>query len=418
MSISVSQKLLLPRGAWRTVVLLGLVACINYLDRTMLTTMRESITQAIPMTSAQFGLLTAAFLWAYGIMSPFAGFIADRFNRSHVIIISLMGWSMATVLTAYTHSFEQLLATRIVLGISEAFYIPAGFALIVDYHKDATRSLASGIHIAGISLGQSLGFIGGWMAERHSWNTPFFWFGFIGIGYSILLIFTLKDVDDQPQNQHSKKGAAVNFVPALKSLFSRPAFLLLLGLWSILYIIGWIIIGWMPTFYQDHFRLRQGLAGVYATAYLYPSAIIGVIVGGYLTDRWTKRNKQAILLVPIIGLMIAAPCVFIASSTTLLPVAVVLFVIYGLTRAFSDANIMPILCLVTESKYRATGFGILNLFACILGGIGIYAGGALRDQQVDLQDIFEVAALLMIGAILLLYLIQRTISIRSLPESV
>ena len=89
----------LPARAWLIVGLLWVVGCLNYLDRVMITTMRGSLKDAIPMTEAQFGLLTTAFLVVYAALSPFAGFLADRFNRSRVIIGSLFVWSLVTWLT-------------------------------------------------------------------------------------------------------------------------------------------------------------------------------------------------------------------------------------------------------------------------------------------------------------------------------
>ena len=145
MSITSSRLLTseskLPRGAWLVVALLFFIGALNYLDRIMITTMRSSIIDAMPMSEAQFGLLTSAFLWTYGILSPFAGFLADKFNRSRVVIVSLLVWSIVTWLTAYSKTYEQLLATRILMGVSEACYIPAALALIADYHRNTTRSL-------------------------------------------------------------------------------------------------------------------------------------------------------------------------------------------------------------------------------------------------------------------------------------
>lgn len=146
--------------AWLVVGLLSLVGCLNYLDRMMITTMRFSIVESIPMTDAQFGLLTSLFLWIYGILSPVGGFLADRYKRTWVIIGSLFVWSLVTWLTSLVTTYEGLLVTRALMGISEACYIPAGLAMIMDYHKGVTRSLANGIHMAGIMIGQSLGFIG------------------------------------------------------------------------------------------------------------------------------------------------------------------------------------------------------------------------------------------------------------------
>ncbi len=135
--------------AWLVVALLWVVALLNYLDRMMLTTMRDSIKAAIAMNDEQFGLLTSVFLGVYGLLSPLGGYLADRFSRSRVIVGSLLVWSLVTWLTGHAQTFEQLLAARALMGLSEACYIPAALALIADYHRGPTRSLATGIHMTG-----------------------------------------------------------------------------------------------------------------------------------------------------------------------------------------------------------------------------------------------------------------------------
>jgi len=143
--------------AWLMVGLLWFVACLNYLDRVMITTMRASLVGAIPMSDAQFGLLTSVFLWGYALLSPFAGFLADRFSRSRVVLCSLFVWSAVTWLTGHAQTFNQLLVARALMGVSEACYIPAALALIMDYHRGPTRSLATGIYMSGITVGSGLG---------------------------------------------------------------------------------------------------------------------------------------------------------------------------------------------------------------------------------------------------------------------
>src|SRR5678816_2133711 len=101
-TLTIKSASKLPKGAWLVVLLLSFVGCLNYLDRTMITTMHESIVKEMPMSDAQFGLLTSVFLWVYGILSPFTGFLADRFSRSRVITLSLFVWSATTFLTAYS----------------------------------------------------------------------------------------------------------------------------------------------------------------------------------------------------------------------------------------------------------------------------------------------------------------------------
>ncbi|GGG73256.1 MFS transporter [Parapedobacter pyrenivorans] len=389
---------------WLLVALLCVVGALNYLDRMIITTMRGSIVEAIPMTDAQFGLLTSAFLWLYGFFSPVAGYLADRFNRSRVIILSLFIWSLLTWLTSLASSFEELLIIRALMGFSEACYIPAALALIVDYHQGKTKSTATGLHIGGIYVGQSLGFIGGWLAESHSWNYAFSIFGIIGIVYALVLIFLLKDRADKPvQNSTVNKQEKLDFWKGLKVLFGNQSFILVLIVWGLAGSISWMINGWLPTYYQEHFDLSQTEAGVYATAYFFTAMLLGVISGGAIADWWSRTNSRARVLLPAIGFLIAVPGVFVASYTDFLLITVMGFTVYAFTRPFIDANMMPILDMIADKRYLATGYGILNLFSCVIGGIGIYAAGALRDEQVNLSLIFQVAAFTMVICALLLF---------------
>ncbi|MCE7070861.1 MFS transporter [Dyadobacter sp. CY327] len=401
--ISVNRPLFYP---WLVVALLCVVGCLNYLDRMMITTMRGSILEAIPMSDTQFGLLTSVFLWVYGLLSPLAGFLADRFSRSKVIIGSLFVWSLVTWLTSRATSFEELLLTRALMGVSEACYIPAALALIMDYHRDKTRSLATGIHMGGIMVGQSLGFIGGWLAENHSWTFAFSIFGIIGIGYALLLAVTLKDIGKTDDTRAAGSRPPIGFGDAVRNLFGGKDYILAIIYWGLVSIVGWIVVGWLPTYYKEHFNLSQSMAGVYATGYFHTASLAGVLLGGFLADRWSRKNPRGRMLVPLYGLLIAAPAIYLASGTGILPVAIVCFMVYALTRTFTDANMMPILCLITDARYRATAYGILNLFSCIVGGLGIYAGGVLRDANVDLNNMFRVAAAILLACVAVMYFIR------------
>ena len=402
----------LPPHAWRVVALLWLVGFFNYLDRVTVTTMRGSLMDAIPMTDAQFGLLTSVFLWVYGLLSPFAGFLADRFSRSRVIIISLFAWSAITWLTAHATTFPELLATRALMGVSEACYIPAALALIADYHRGATRSLATGVHMSGIMVGSGLGGLGGWIAERYSWNQAFLIFGLTGLGYAVVVALLLRDRPKEKTDTGSPVAVAaaenlrVNLPEALKSLFGRTSFILALFYWGLLGLTGWVVVGWMPTYLNEHFHLSQGAAGLSATGYLQAAALCGVLVGGVWADRWSRRNERGRVLVPLIGILVAAPAILLVSTIDWLPLALAGLIFFGVSKAFADSNMMPILCTISDPRYRATGYGVLNLFSCVVGGLTIYAGGLLRDAAINVSHLFQFAAASLLVCALLLFFIR------------
>jgi predicted MFS family arabinose efflux permease len=357
----------------------------------MITTMRSSLKEDIAMTEAQFGSLTTAFLVVYGLLSPFAGYMADRFSRSLVIIGSLFIWSFITWLTAHAETYNQLLATRYLMGISEACYIPASLALVTDYHRGPTRSRATGLLLGGVFVGSGMGGLGGWLAERHTWGYAFSLFGIIGMVYCLVLAALLRDAPRAP-SEKANNPKQVQLIEALVSLFSNRIFILLLIYWGLLALAGWMVVGWMPTYFQEHFNMKQGAAGLSATVYLNIACMIGLVTGGAWADRWGTRNRYACIVVPIIGLCLAAPSIFLVAHAAIFPLAIVGLIAYGFTRTFADAEMMPILCLTADARYRATGFGVLNFFSCLVGGATIYLGGYLRDIHVNINKLFQCGA--------------------------
>lgn len=398
--------------AWYIVGMLWVVAMLNYLDRVMLTTMHDSLVASIPMDNKQFGALTSVFLWIYGISSPLGGFLADKFSRKKIILFSLTVWTVVSLCMGFVHSYAELFCLRAIMGIGEAFYIPAALALIVEYHQKETRSLAIGIHMSGLYTGYILGGLGGFVAQYFGWRYGYHFLGVIGIAYIIFIFFFLRDFSGQNNKgsesfeQKKSEKKQISFLTTFGILIKNPSFLLLVGYFSLLGVAFWVITGWLPLFLEEHFKLGIGEAGISATLYIQIASFVGIILGGILSDHWVKKSIKGRIYLPVIGFVLATPALFVTSTTNVFLFAIIGLSIFGLARGVSDSNVMPILCQVVDTRYRATGYGILNFLSTICGGTMIYVAGFLKDAHVDLSIVFIIASGCLLLASSFLYFVK------------
>jgi len=394
--------------AWIVVGILWFVSMLNYLDRLLIASMRDPIKDSIPMTDAQFGLLTSVFLIIYAILSPLGGYLADRFSRKWVIFISLLVWSVITLWTGFVHSYAELISTRAIMGISEAFYMPAAVALVMDYHKGSTRSLASGILMTGLYAGMALGGLGGYIATIWDWRFGYQIFGILGIVYATIVFFMLKDApktksETDNENAESNSSEEFNIIEMLRSLFSSRGYLTILFYGGLVGMSFWLIYAWLPTFFKEGFNLSLGEAGVSGTAFIQIASLIGVLIGGFLADRWAKRNNKGRLYITAIGFLIGGPFLYLMAAAELYWIAILGITIFGLTKGTHDANFMPIITQTVDKRYQATGYGIMSFFSVMIGAIMIYVGGALKDMGIALDLVFKIAAIgIFLSGVLLL----------------
>jgi predicted MFS family arabinose efflux permease len=404
-----------PRSphAWTIVGVLFFAGLLNYLDRLVLITMRVSISADIPMSNTQFGLLTTALLFCYALFSPVGGYTADRFKRSHVIIGCLAAWSAATWLSGQATTFGELMLSRVLLGVSQAFYFPAAGALIADYHSERTRALANGIHLGGVILGAILVGFGGLIADRHGWPFAFELFGGLGMAWAVVAFFVLRDRPAAAPKADVEP--AVGALAALRSLFQRWQYICLMIFWGLLALASWAFVGWMPAYLGERFGLAQGAAGLTMTSCFYGGCLAGMIVGGWMSDRWIRTNPLGRILVGMIGLAVAAFAVIAITLSGTLALTAGFLVVFGICRAFPDANMVPILCGLADARYRATGIGFLNALATSLGGVTIYVGGVIRDAELDITYLFLFGAGGLLVCLVLLWLIRPRGAVAAQP---
>lgn len=395
---------------WFVVALLVPVALLNYLDRQMLAAMKFSVMHDVAGvgSEAHWGTILALFKWVYAVLRPIGGYIADRYSRRHVIVASLFVWSAVTWFTGHVTTYEQLLVTRALMGISEAFYIPAALALIADYHVGPTRSRAVGAHQMGIYVGVIVGGFSGYVADSpdHGWRWAFSLCGWVGLLYALPLFFLIRN----PVRQVSNAGhPAITPLGALRELLTNGSFILLVLYFTLPALAGWVVRDWMPAILKTEFQIGQGKAGVSATLFWQVAAIVGAIAGGWLADRWTRRTRRGRIYTSAIGMSLIIPAMFgvgYSPQTGALWVAIAFLLLFGLGWGFFDCNNMPILCQITRPELRSTGYGIMNLVSIGCGGIADWGFGVMRDHQVPLHFIFGAFASVAVLSVVTVLLIR------------
>jgi MFS transporter, Spinster family, sphingosine-1-phosphate transporter len=393
--------------AWLIVGLLWPVALLNYLDRQMLAAMKFSVMTDIPTigSEAHWGKMLGQFKWVYAFLSPVGGYLADRFSRRFTICSSLFTWSAVTWATGHVTTYSGLLWARSLMGISEAFYIPAALALIADYHPGNTRSRAVGTHQMAIYVGVIIGGFSGYVADAPSlgWRLAFDACGLAGLLYAVPLALLLRDAPRANGRPHPGHPSALQ---SGKALLSNGSFVLLVLYFTLPALAGWVVRDWMPAILKQQFHIGQGKAGVSATLYWTTAAIVGALAGGWLADRWMLRHQRGRIFASAIGMSLIIPALFGVGNAGTLTVAVAFLILFGLGWGFFDCNNMPILCQIVPPEQRATGYGLMNLVSISCGGFADWGFGSLRDARVPLNAIFGLFASAAVVSVVLVLLIR------------
>lgn len=404
---------------WLVVALLWVVALLNYMDRQMLSTMQDAMKlDIVELQKAEaFGALMAVFLWIYGLVSPFAGVVADRVSRKKLVVGSLFVWSAVTYLMGYASDFTQLYWLRALMGVSEALYIPSALSLIADWHEGKSRSLAIGIHMTGLYVGQAVGGFGATIAATFSWHSTFYWFGIIGIAYSVVLALLLHD--------KPKAAAAVAASPnpatlmkkeslwrGLSVVLSTWAFWVILIYFAVPSLPGWATKNWLPTLFADSLGLDMAQAGPMSTITIAASSFVGVLLGGVLSDKWVLRNIRGRIYTSAIGLGMTIPALVLLGFGHSVVAVVGAGMLFGIGFGMFDANNMPILCQIISAKYRATAYGVMNM-------VGVFAGAAVTQLLGKWTDGGNLGmGFAVLGGIVIVALVLQLVCLRPTSDNV
>ena len=314
-----------------------------------------------------------------GLVSPFAGIVADRISRKKLVVGSLFVWSLVTCLMGYASNFQQLYLLRALMGISEALYIPSALSLIADWHEGKSRSLAIGIHMTGLYVGQAVGGFGATVAAAFSWHATFQWFGIIGIVYSIVLLLLLHDKVVENTAASQTAPAKGGLFKGLSVVLSTWAFWVILFYFAVPSLPGWATKNWLPTLFSENLGIPMSQAGPMSTITIAISSLVGVIFGGILSDKWVQRNIRGRVYTSAIGLGMTIPALVLLGFGHSLVAVVGAGLLFGVGYGMFDANNMPILCQIISAKYRATAYGVMNMVGVFVGAMVTQVMGKCSD---------------------------------------
>ncbi len=318
----------------------------------------------------------------------------------------------------HVKTFEELLWARSLMGVSEAFYIPAALALITDYHTGRTRSQAVGLHQMAIYFGVIAGGFGGYVADNPAlgWRFVFDVCGIFGMIYAIPLVFALRDARASISNRYSGSTGNRSPIDAIAELLGNRSFILLVLYFTLPGLAGWVVRDWMPAILKQQFKIGQGHAGVAATLYWQLAAIVGAAGGGILADAWHRTQRRARIYVSAIGMAMLVPAIFGVGNAQSLEMAIAFLILFGVGWGFFDCNNMPILTQIVRPNLLATGYGIMNFASISCGGLADWGFGELRDRKVPLNLIFGVFAGAAVVSGILVLLIQPRNHLETLEE--
>jgi MFS family permease len=382
------EQNLRPRLA---LTLLTLLNFFNYIDRNILFGVQPLIKQEFQVSDAKLGLLTTTFFICYMIVSPFIGGLADRWSRKVIIVIGALLWSAATLLTAITHNYSELLVRHTVVGIGEATFVVIAPAYIADLFSIERRGRMLAYFYLAIPVGSAVGYIvGGFLGTRHGWRSPFYVGAVPGILVGLAFLFTR-----EPQRGSTED---IHYAPDARKLSglarNRAFWTATLGMAMFTFVVGGIQV-WMPSFLSRVHNIPLDRANLNLGAITVIDGFVATLIGGWLGDQYLKRRASAYYVLSAVSMLLAFPAALLAFYG---PVSWMYAAMY-VAEFFLFLNTGPLNAAIVNSvspAIRATAVGV-NLFVIhILGDVPSPLLIGFISDHSSLRAGFSVALIAML----------------------
>ncbi|MFO1451423.1 MAG: MFS transporter [Opitutaceae bacterium] len=383
---------------------LSVAAALNYADRAAMSAVLSSIRTDFRVTDVQLGLLGSLFLWSYALGSPFAGIVADRMSRRHLVVGSLVAWSAVTALMGLVNGYPMLLTLRLGLGLAECLFLPAAVALIADCHDTDTRARAMSFITIGINVGMVLGgSFTGFMAEHHGWRSGFWVLGAGGLLLAVVARVALPapgaSLASGPATVRPPRatfGAALGYLARVPSYYVLVAESMLSGFGM------WVFFSWLPLYFKETYAMNLAAAGFAGTFMLQISVVTGIFVGAWLSDRICGAAAHRRMLLYGLFYLVGAPFLLFFLGKPAFGVVAAGIAAFSFFRGLGQANDNPTQCEIVPSQFRSTGVGVMNAVSTAAGGCGVLVAGFLK-RGLGLETIFAgISGIFFVAGLVLL----------------
>ena len=404
---------------WEVLGLLWMAYLLNQADRQVFNTVLPAIRDSLHLTDTSVGLIATVFNLCYACMVPLGGMAGDRLSRKWVTTIAILFWSFATMFTGLATGVVMLILMRsVATGGGEAFFGPANYSLLGQYHTD-TRARAMSIHQTSYYVGVILaGWLAGYIADKLGWQYSFIIFGAAGILWGIVMAVRLKDKKEESAGQAGHDASSVIPSPVkedkpvifdgFRTVFTTPtALVLTIGFSGFIFVItGYMT--WVPAFLQEEFGQTQAAAGFNSMFWTYAAAFAGVLLAGTLSDKIAVRDRKVRMVIQGVGLILGAAFLFFVNGSMALWTIYFCFAGWGFFRAFFDANIYTVLYDVTPSRLHASCSSALITTGFAVGALAPVILGAMKDSMGSLSATFPVLGIVWVVCGILMLIVSKT----------
>jgi len=362
-----------PRTA---LFLLTALNLLNYLDRYILPAVQTQIQDEFHISSEKIGLVTTAFIWCYVLAAPAVGPLADRFSRKWIVVAGGALWSVATLLTAVTHSYSTLLIRHTIVGIGEASFGIIAPTIVADLFPEAKRGRILGIFYLALPVGAALGYIvGGVVGGAHGWRAPFYLAGAPGL----LLVLAIAFLPEVPRGIQDTIPETIERKSFGGLLRNKAFWTATFGMGFMTFALGGISI-WMPTFLVRERGYSVGMAGTIFGLILLFDGIVASLLGGWAGDKLLPRYKGAYYLVSAITLGLGIPVMLFALHSSGIPMFLGIL-LGGFLLLFNTSPLNAALINAVGPHIRAFALALNIVMIHLLGDVpSSWIIGRLADR--------------------------------------